>query len=246
MQVHLMLEAAGLNVLVVGGGAVAARKAAHLLAGGARITLLSPGRQEAAWQNIAADCRWLPEAYDDDFALAGYDLVIAATNQPELNRRLAGRCREMGILCNCASCPEAGGVVLPGVVQGQTFSLAVSSVGADGGRLPLLTRRLKQELGQFLAAWEERYNREVISLLAAARRRIVADFADRPGHKQVLLRRLALADPAELLQKFGKHSDNREQAGGSDDGEYDFSALINWLQREQAGPGADRNGGGAD
>lgn len=240
--VHLMLEAAGLNVLVVGGGAVAARKAGQLLTGGARITLLSPGRQEAAWQKIAADCQWLPLAYDDSFALSGYDLVIAATNQPEVNRRLAERCRDLRILCNCASCPEAGEVALPGVVAGRTFSLAVSS----GGRLPLLTRRFKRELGQFLAAWEEKYNQEVISLLVAARRRIVADLADRPKQKQLLLRRLAQAEPAKLLQKFSKRTDNTEQAGGNDDGEYDIPALINWLQGEQAGAGADQNGGGAD
>ena len=51
MLVHMMLEASGLRVLVVGGGAVAARKAGQLLAGGAERR--RPGRK---LRKIVAGC----------------------------------------------------------------------------------------------------------------------------------------------------------------------------------------------
>ena len=239
MLVHMMLEASGLRVLVVGGGAVAARKAGQLLAGGAEITLLSPGRQEAAWQEIAENCRWLPQPYDEEFAVSGYDLVIAATNQPELNRQLAERCRKSGLLCNCASMPKLGRVVLPGVVQGKSFSLAVAS----GGRLPFLTKQLKAELKQFLAVYEQKYDAQTIELLTELRRRIIAELDGQPQQKKMLLHRLAIlaGQPDKLkaiLQDFGL-----KQSGGYNG---NISAIIDWLQGEPAGAGADAAGGGAD
>lgn len=243
MLVHMMLEADGWHVLVVGGGAVAARKAGVLLAGGAEITLLSPGRQEAAWQEIAAQCRWLAQPYDENFSLNGYDLVIAATNQPELNRRLAERCRRAGLLCNCASAPELGSVVLPGVVRGQSFSLAVAS----GGRLPFLTKNLKAEMAQLLADYEQKFNAQTIEILTELRRQIIAELAERPRQKQAALQRLAaltVRQPDKLIAKL--QSFGMEQSGGYHDERNNITAIIDWLQREPAGAGADEAGGGAD
>lgn len=252
MLVHMMLEADGLRVLVVGGGAIAARKAEQLLAGGAEITLLSPGRQEAAWQRISRQCRWLAEPYHEDFALAGYDLVIAATNQPDLNRQLAARCRDLGLLCNCASEPGQGNLVLPGVVRGQSFSLAVSS----GGRLPFLTKNLKVELKKLLADYERKYDAQTIELLTELRRRLIAELAEQPQQKKLALQKLAAlaGQPDKLsarLPEFGLNNadlDNLglKQSGGYDEKRNNTAAIIDWLQREQAGAGADATGGGAD
>lgn len=231
MFVHMMLDAAQMRVLVVGGGAVAARKSAALLAGGAEITLLSPQRQEAAWQAVGADCRWLAEPYTEDFALAGFDLVVAATDQPELNRRLAERCRRLGILCNCASAPDAGSVVLPGVVRGQVFSLAVASVG----RLPGLTKKFKAELARFLADYEQTAcDAPFGEFLAGLRRQIMRQYTG--AQKQELLR--GLAELAEhKVELIGGRHDGKDQ--------YDAQAALAWLERQQAGAGADAAGGGA-
>ena len=232
MFIHMMLDAAQMNALVVGGGQIAARKAGALLAGGATVTVLSPERQEAAWQSLT-DCRWLVQSYTDEFVLAGFDLVVAATNQPELNRRLAERCRSLHILCNCASAPDEGSVVLPGVVQGQTFSLAVSS----GGRLPGLTKQFKQDLAQFLADYEQRYEPDFVEFLAGLRQQIIQQYASQPEAKQALLQKLA---------KLAEHK--VEFIGGQHGGKanYNTAAALDWLKREQAGAGADAAGGGAD
>lgn len=235
MFVHMMLDAAKLRVLVVGGGAVAARKTADLLAGGAEITLLAPSIQAEAWQDIIKDCRWLAQSYHEEFNLADYKLIIAATNQAELNRQLAERCRRLGILCNCVSAPAEGDVVLPGVVRGKSFSLAVSS----GGRLPLLTKRIKQDLRRLLAEYERQYDEATLAWLTELRRRIIEGSQQEPQRKKLLLQRLAaaLAKP-EQLQKL------REQNAGGLYGEYE--AVIDWLAREQAGAGPNQTGGGAD
>lgn len=242
MFVHMMLDAAAMRVLAVGGGAVAARKAAALLAGGAEITLLAPEREAAAWQDIGDSCRWLAQPYNEEFALAGYDLVIAATDQPEVNRQLAERCRRLAILCNCVSAPGEGSVVLPGVVQGASFSLAVAS----GGKLPLLTKKLKADLGRFLAEYERKYDPETIDWLVGLRRRIIERWRQEPQRKQLLLQRLAAALDADTNagKDLARLQEFRKQNAGGQDGEYE--AVIDWLARQQAGAGADAAGGGAD
>ena len=132
--VHLMLQMEARPVLIVGAGPVAARKAAALLAGGAEITLLAPSRAEELWRELP--CRWLPQEYTTDFPLAEYQLVVAATDNAALNAEIAARCAGLGLACNCASRPQLGTVVLPGVVQAGGVGNALGLGRPDAGERP--------------------------------------------------------------------------------------------------------------
>lgn len=225
MFVHMMLQMEARPVLIVGAGRVAARKAAQLAAGGAEITLLAPSRAEELWRDLP--CRWLPERYAADIPLEEYQLVVAATDKAELNAQIAARCAELGVACNCASAPQLGSVVLPGLVQAGGFSAALYS----GGRAPFLTKRLKREL----AAWLAEYDEETLEWLGALRRRII-DAG--PADKQELLAALGALPLPRLKQKMQEIADRG--------GQYETEDIIYWLQREQAGAGPDGAGGQAD
>lgn len=231
MFVHMMLEAEGLPVLLIGGGPVAARKAAALAAGGARLTLLAPERAEEAWRDI--NCRWLRQAYGPDFSLAGFRLVVAATDKPELNGEIARRCAQAGIGCNCASKPEQGSVILPGAVQAGGFSAAFYS----GGRAPFLTKRLKGEL----AAWLAEYDEATLAWLGRARRLLIN------AGRRDLLPLLGAVPLPQIKQKMADIYEytETEVEYGQNEG-LNAQDIIHWLQREQAGPGPDPAGGGAD
>lgn len=225
MFVHVMLEMQDRPILVIGAGPVAARKAAQLAVGGAAITLLAPSRQEELWQDLS--CRWLPQAYTADFPLAEYALVVAVTDKAELNAQIAARCAELGLACNCASQPQLGTLVLPGVVQAGGFSAALYS----GGRAPFLTKRLKREL----AAWLAEYDETTLEWLGQARRRLIAA---NPAAKQALLSTLGAVPLPRLKQKIQEIADTG--------GQYETENLIHWLQREQVGSGPDGPGSPAD
>ncbi len=138
----------GQPCLVVGGGHVAERKVAQLLAAGARVTVnapqLSPG--------LKADA----EAGRIDLVLRPFDpslvpfqlLVIAATDDRAVNHAVAESARIALRLCNVVDDPEVSTFISPSIVDRSPLLVAVSS----GGQAPVLARLLRQQLESWLPA----------------------------------------------------------------------------------------------
>ncbi|HKF95694.1 MAG TPA: NAD(P)-dependent oxidoreductase, partial [Gammaproteobacteria bacterium] len=85
----IFLDIKGRACLVVGGGAVAARKAALILRAGAELTVVAPWLS-SAMQVIVDDGRvhYQPRVFVDS-DLDGQALIIAATDDSAINRRVA-------------------------------------------------------------------------------------------------------------------------------------------------------------
>lgn len=218
MHTPLFINIDGWPVLVIGGGAVGARKAANLAEGGAAVTLLSPRCDEAVWGRVPHI--WRREAFDParPDILAGFRLVIAATDDKELNSQIARLAKQQGLLCNAASAASEGDVILPGVVKSGGITLAITS----GGQTPFLTSRLKQEIAPLLAAYDE----TTIERLGAVRRLVVTRRAADADAKRRLLARLAAVSTAEFNAIWNAKKGNCDE-------------IIDWLQREQAGADPD-------
>ncbi|HVT70078.1 MAG TPA: uroporphyrinogen-III C-methyltransferase [Trebonia sp.] len=95
----LGLRLRGRQVLVVGGGAVAARRVPRLLAAGAEVALISPAVTPAL-EELAAQGRidWRQRGYADGDCAAAW-LVIACAAQPEVNAAVAGEAEANRIWC---------------------------------------------------------------------------------------------------------------------------------------------------
>ena len=134
--------------LVVGGGAVAARKIAGLLEAGARITVVSPTLCVPALA-IAREggLRWWPRPYADGDA-AGFALVMVATGDAAANARIAADARARSIWVNCADDPERCDFILPSVLHRGAITVAVST----GGASPTVARMVREELEAALPA----------------------------------------------------------------------------------------------
>ena len=134
----------GRPVLLVGGGEVALRKARLLLAAGARITLVSPAI-EPEFHEFAGRFTHVAARFDPAH-LAGQILVVAATDDLEVNALVYQSATERGLFVNLVDDPERSSFIFPSIIDRSPIVVAVSS----GGKAPVLVRLLRERLESLL------------------------------------------------------------------------------------------------
>src|SRR3990172_151623 len=134
--------------LVVGGGEVAARKASLLMRAGAQVTVVSPSLSPALAQLIREKNLCHKVAAFSDGDLDGHSLVIAATDDMQVNREVHALAVQRGIPVNVVDCPELCSFILPSIVDRSPIIVAVSS----GGASPVLARVLRARLETLIPA----------------------------------------------------------------------------------------------
>ncbi len=126
--------------LVVGGGAIGARKADDLLAAGARVTLVSPALSDE-WArlvpHIVSERR--PFAAGD---ARGMRLVFACTGIPAVDDAVAADARAHGALVNAADRNPACDFYTGAVVRRGPLQVVIGT----GGASPALARKVRQRL----------------------------------------------------------------------------------------------------
>jgi len=144
--------------LIVGGGAIALRKAGLLARAGARVRVVAPA--------ILPELQELAAASRGEAKLRAYQaedlddvvLVIAATDEPQVNAAVSADARARRLPVNVVDSPELCSVILPSIIDRSPLIVAVSSAGAS----PVLARQLRARLESWIPA---AYGR--LALLAA-------------------------------------------------------------------------------
>ncbi len=140
--VNLIVD--GRPCLVVGGGDVATRKVEGLIASGAHVHVIAPRVGEAI--RSLPDVTWEERPYRSS-DVAGYRLVIAATDDPDTNGAVFDDCERAGIWVNGADDPAHCSFTLPSVVRRGSLMLTVSTGGRSPAVATWLRRRLESEIG---------------------------------------------------------------------------------------------------
>ncbi|MBG9734524.1 precorrin-2 dehydrogenase/sirohydrochlorin ferrochelatase family protein [Paenibacillus alvei] len=142
----IMLKLAGKPCTVIGGGKVAARKIRHLLASGAKVKVVSPILTPELWHFVNNGIvMHVAREYEEGDAI-GALLVFAATDDSEVNERVAAEARRCGALINVAHSPDHSDFANPGAIQHGDVHLAVST----GGASPTLTRSILAKLSKLM------------------------------------------------------------------------------------------------
>jgi cobalt-precorrin 5A hydrolase/precorrin-3B C17-methyltransferase len=107
--------------------------------------LISPeaSPQLQAWAG-AERLEWQRRLYQSG-DLAGAKLVIAATNQRDVNAQVAQEAHSLGLLCNIADQPAEGNFHVPAVHRRPGLVIAVSTAGQS----PTRARQIRDRI----AAW---------------------------------------------------------------------------------------------
>ncbi|GAV21996.1 precorrin-2 dehydrogenase/sirohydrochlorin ferrochelatase family protein [Carboxydothermus pertinax] len=148
----ISLNLTGTLVLVVGGGRVALRKVQSLLREDAKIIVVAPKTlpELKALAQSGQIKLYLREFQEED--LSGPKLVFAATDNSELNKRIANLCQRLGIWVNVADSPEESNFIVPAVWRRGGWEIAVGTSGLS----PFAARLLKEELSRLIEpAWDD-------------------------------------------------------------------------------------------
>ncbi|EKP0262081.1 uroporphyrinogen-III C-methyltransferase [Aeromonas sobria] len=172
-------------VLLVGGGEVAERKARLLLDAGARLTVVAPELDpELAELAANGSIEWLA----GEFApaqLAGKWLVVAATDQREVNALVYQSANQARIFANVVDDPKRSSFIMPSIIDRSPLMVAISS----GGKAPVLARLLREKLEALLP----QHLGAVATFAGSLRDRVKARFASM-GERRRFWERLLGAD----------------------------------------------------
>ncbi|WP_336784533.1 precorrin-2 dehydrogenase/sirohydrochlorin ferrochelatase family protein [Paenibacillus sp. MMO-177] len=176
----VMLQLRGERCVIIGGGRVAERKALGLMEAGADTVILISPQITSRLQELVSSgsLRWHCRAYEPEDATDAR-LLFAATDDSELNRRIADDGRRAGALVNTVDESAGRGFLNPSVIRRGDLLIAVSATGAS----PALSARLKLEL-------ERQYGQEYEYSVKQLRRlrEYVKAAVSEPGERETLLR----------------------------------------------------------
>jgi len=187
----IQLDVRSRHCLVVGGGAVGTRKVRGLLECGARVRVVSPKVSRSLRELVdRGEIELRPGSYREE-DLTGIFLVIGATDDEALNRRISQDAAKRGLLCNIADRPDICNFILPAVVRRGDLVITVSTSGSS----PALAKQLRQSL-------ERRFGEEyvdILRLMRAIRRKLLSEEHAPEAHKP-LFEKLLNSGIVQLIQ----------------------------------------------
>ena len=152
------LKLNGRRCLVVGGGDIGLEKVEGLLACDADVTLLAPVAHPAL-EELAAEgsIEWEQREYAGPADLEGAFMVIAATDDTEVNIGVYDDAEKRAMLVNVVDVPPLCNFILPAIVRTGPLAIAISTAGAS----PALAKRMKREISELFG---EEYARLAVIL----------------------------------------------------------------------------------
>ena len=138
------LKLTGRRCLVVGGGDIGLEKVEGLLACDGDVVLVAPDAHPEL-ERLAEEgsIEWLRREYQPS-DLEGCLIVIAATNDSEVNIGVYGDADRRAMLVNVVDVPPLCNFILPAIVRTGPLAVAISTAGAS----PALAKRMKREISE--------------------------------------------------------------------------------------------------
>jgi len=141
MWTPLFLRLEGRDVLVVGAGEIALRKAGELACAGARVTIVSPDRDG----DVPEGARWIRRAFEPPDVLGTW-LVVAATDDPDVQRAIVRAGERARVFVLAVDDLANATAISPALVRRGPVTIAISS----NGEAPALTRLLREVVEHIL------------------------------------------------------------------------------------------------
>lgn len=187
MYYPVELDVRNRRVLVVGGGAVAARKVRGLIDAGARVRVVS--RTFVPELTGRDDIERESRGYGSD-CLAEAELVFVCTDDAAINTLIAANARQRGIWCNVADNAQVSDFLVPAVLRRGALTVAVGTGGAG----PHLAADVRDKIAELIGPEYA----DLLEELAEARRQVLARVADEAQRRRIF-ESLCAEDSLKLL-----------------------------------------------
>ena len=190
----LNIDVRGLTALVVGGGAVAERKIVSLLASGATVNVVAPNLTHELTQLAADGAVLLKSGSYEPCDLNGAFLAVAATDDPETNRRVASDARQRSMLVSVTDSPETGNCTFPALLRRGNLEVGVSTNGTCPGFSAVVRDVIAEVISEEYGA--------LLSILAVEREKLLTEGRHSTYNNQILRSRAR-----ELINELNKHKE---------------------------------------
>ena len=141
----IFLKLSGRRTLVVGGGKMAALRVKQLIEAGASVSVITPKADEEIERLGKAKLIVLVRRRFERCDLTRrYFVVIAATDDSEVQQAVAEEAERRGILCNVVDKPGSCNFYMPAIVERGELKIAIST----SGRSPALAGKMREYLEQ--------------------------------------------------------------------------------------------------
>jgi len=188
------LKLSGRKCLVVGGGEIGLDKVEGLLACDGDVTLVAPDAIEPLRQLAEeGSIRWERREYDPS-DLEGTFMVIASTDETDVNIGIYEDAEKRAMLVNIVDVPPLCNFILPAIVRTGPLAIAISTAGAS----PALAKRIKAEIAD---EYGEPYARLAIMLndVRGWAKGTLPTYQDRKAFFESIVN--GEPDPVELLRQ---------------------------------------------
>jgi uroporphyrin-III C-methyltransferase/precorrin-2 dehydrogenase/sirohydrochlorin ferrochelatase len=159
----------GRDVLIVGGGEKAAQKLRLLSKTTGRLRVISSDFCEEIERSAGAAVQLLRHGFDES-ALEGAALVFAASDDPDLDERVAHAARARKVPVNVVDGPALSDFIMPAIVDRDPVVVAIGTEGTA----PILAREIKSRI----EAWLPANFGDLASRAKALRRRVQETVTD--------------------------------------------------------------------
>ena len=182
MYYPINLKIDDMKIVIIGGGKVAYRKCINFLAFNKKVVAVSEEFIKE-FENIKDKIEIIEGSYNEKYIKEAF-VVVAATNNKDVNHQIGAYCRKYGKLVNVVDDVDLSNFTVPSFVKRGDLLLSVST----GGKSPSLSSKIRKELE---VVYDESYE-EYVNLLGENRQFIINNTQD------VVIRRKQLKELFDL------------------------------------------------
>lgn len=185
--VNLNLD--NMEIIIVGGGNVALRKCMNFLDFGKSVTVLAP-EFDSRFLELGNKVDLINDIFKEEY-IDKFDIVVAATDDKEVNEEIACICRKKSKLINVVDSRDLSDFTVSSYVKRGDLLIGIST----GGKIPALSAKIRRDLEEI---YDESFA-EYVDLLGELREKIIKKYEDKTGRKE-MLKALVKLDIEELKE----------------------------------------------